>query len=480
MLFYLLSAEELTDVLHRLGYDFDPATIPATVAHYLARTTHGSTLSRVVHAWVLSRGDRPASWRLLREALDADLADTQGGTTREGIHLGAMAATADILQRCYTGLETRGDTLRLHPRLPDALTRLDFDLRYRGHWLRFDLDPRPARHRGPARRRRTGHDRRRRPAAHPAQRCPSPGAAGRTSGPAAPPRPGAASFERTGAMTSTVAATLRQVLVATDPSEQAAAVRRAAQLAAQHNADMAALYVSPAGLDPELAKFADACLRSHLDRCAKASVAEAVVRHCTVLDEIDAEAHDCGADLLVVGAHGKHWLTGCLLGSTSENLVRVSQIPVLVVKHPPRGAYRAVVLAVDTSPVAAHAARTASFLTPHAIHTAMHVSVVIGETLLRMHGTSEEQLAQLRRVSTEQVRGDIDDRAAELGARAVIESGRPQERLPELFRRHNADLIAVGTGSRSTLGYALIGSVAQHVLRDVPADVLVVPAPRTG
>ncbi len=90
-----------------------------------------------MHAWVLSRGDRPASWRQLREALDADLAANQGGTTHEGIHLGAMAATADILQRCYTGLETRGDTLRLHPRLPDTLTQLDFDLRYRGHWLRF-------------------------------------------------------------------------------------------------------------------------------------------------------------------------------------------------------------------------------------------------------------------------------------------------------------------------------------------------------
>lgn len=140
MLFYLLSADELTTTLHHLGYDFDPATIPATVRHYLARTTHGSTLSRVVHAWVLARTNRPASWRLLREALAADLSDTQGGSTREGIHLGAMAATADILQRCYTGLETRGDTLRLHPRLPDALTRLDFDLRYRGHWLHFDID----------------------------------------------------------------------------------------------------------------------------------------------------------------------------------------------------------------------------------------------------------------------------------------------------------------------------------------------------
>lgn len=137
MLFYLFSAEELTAILDRLGYSFDPATIPATIEYYLARTTHGSTLSRVVHAWVLSRGDRHGSWHLLREALDADLDDTQHGTTREGVHLGAMAATADILQRCYTGIATRDDTLFLHPQLPDAVTRLDGELRYRGH--RLDL-----------------------------------------------------------------------------------------------------------------------------------------------------------------------------------------------------------------------------------------------------------------------------------------------------------------------------------------------------
>ena len=135
MLFYLLSAEELTALLTRLGYHFDPATIPAHVDYYLARTTHGSTLSRVVHAWVLARTDRRRSWSLLREALRSDVADLQGGTTREGIHLGAMAGTADILQRCYTGIEARGDALRLNPLLPDELTALELDVSYRGQWL---------------------------------------------------------------------------------------------------------------------------------------------------------------------------------------------------------------------------------------------------------------------------------------------------------------------------------------------------------
>ena len=110
MLLYLFTAEELTALVRHLGYDFDPATIPATVDHYLARTAHGSSLSRVAHAWVLSRTNRRGSWHMLREALDHDIAETQPGTTREGIHLGAMAGTLDILQRCYTGAWTPAKT----------------------------------------------------------------------------------------------------------------------------------------------------------------------------------------------------------------------------------------------------------------------------------------------------------------------------------------------------------------------------------
>jgi trehalose/maltose hydrolase-like predicted phosphorylase len=140
MLLYLFSAEELTARVRRLGYDFDPATIPATVEHYLARTCHGSALSRVAHAWVLARTNRRGSWHMLRDALGSDLTDIQGGTTREGIHLGAIGGALDILQRCYTGLDTRDDVLWLNPLLPHELHRLDFDIRYRGQWIKVCID----------------------------------------------------------------------------------------------------------------------------------------------------------------------------------------------------------------------------------------------------------------------------------------------------------------------------------------------------
>ena len=143
MLLFLLGEEGVRKALGSLGYDVDHAALNRTVDYYLARTSHGSTLSAVVHAWVLASRDRSASWRFFREALDSDIADVQGGTTAEGIHLGAMAGTVDLVQRCYTGLDLTGGVLRLDPRLPDELDALELRLHYRDHWgvrVRCDHD----------------------------------------------------------------------------------------------------------------------------------------------------------------------------------------------------------------------------------------------------------------------------------------------------------------------------------------------------
>jgi alpha,alpha-trehalase len=140
MLFYLFSANELRALFERLGYPFDERTIPRTINYYYSRGAHDSSLSRVANSWVLARADRPGSWDVFTEALVTDVADIQGGTTPEGIHLGAMAGTVDVLQRCYTGLELRGDVLWLAPRLPKPLRRLRLFVRYRGHSLAVELD----------------------------------------------------------------------------------------------------------------------------------------------------------------------------------------------------------------------------------------------------------------------------------------------------------------------------------------------------
>lgn len=139
MLFYLFSSEELEELFTCLGYDFDHEMIPKNVDYYAARSSHGSTLSRVVYSWVLARSDRARSLRFFAEALQSDVADIQQGTTEEGVHLGAMAGAVDLLQRVSTGIEVKGDVLRLNPQLTRALKRLDMRIRYRGQSIDLRL-----------------------------------------------------------------------------------------------------------------------------------------------------------------------------------------------------------------------------------------------------------------------------------------------------------------------------------------------------
>jgi alpha,alpha-trehalase len=137
MLFYLFSSEELRELFTLMGCAFDPRGIPKNIKYYGERSSYGSSLSNIVHGWVLARSDRPASWELFIKALESDISDIQGGTTHEGIHLGAMAGTVDILQRCYTGVEFRDGVIHFNPSIPHGLQKLSMRIKYRGNW--FDV-----------------------------------------------------------------------------------------------------------------------------------------------------------------------------------------------------------------------------------------------------------------------------------------------------------------------------------------------------
>jgi trehalose/maltose hydrolase-like predicted phosphorylase len=135
MLLYLLSSDELRELLDRLDYHFKADQIPKMVDYYMARTSHGSTLSGVVHTWVLARANRNRAMEYFQQVLKSDVADIQGGTTSEGIHLAAMAGSVDLVQRCFTGLETRGNRLILSPHWPESLGALGFPIHYRGYHM---------------------------------------------------------------------------------------------------------------------------------------------------------------------------------------------------------------------------------------------------------------------------------------------------------------------------------------------------------
>ena len=133
MSFYNLGTNEVKSILEGLGYHPPEDFAKRNFNYYIQRTSHGSTLSRLVHArlaWEM--GMDKNGWELYLEALRSDLVDIQGGTTGEGIHCGVMAGTVYDTLVSFAGLDLRGEVPVLHPDLPGHWKGLEFGFSFRG------------------------------------------------------------------------------------------------------------------------------------------------------------------------------------------------------------------------------------------------------------------------------------------------------------------------------------------------------------
>jgi trehalose/maltose hydrolase-like predicted phosphorylase len=142
MAFYLLPVEDIQEILKRLGYPIRDyrSFLKNNFDYYLKRTSHGSTLSKVVHAVVAKvMGDASQSWDLFMDALKSDIYDTQGGTTVEGIHCGVMAGTIGIIIRIFAGVKFSHGNIAITPSLPDHWNALSFKLMFNGKWHLFEI-----------------------------------------------------------------------------------------------------------------------------------------------------------------------------------------------------------------------------------------------------------------------------------------------------------------------------------------------------
>jgi trehalose/maltose hydrolase-like predicted phosphorylase len=140
LLFFLFREDELRELFQRLGYPYSSDMARKNLEYYDQRTSHGSTLSFVAHAGVLANLDLQASWERYMVALESDIGDVQGGTTAEGIHLGVMSGTLDLMQRFYLGERIRDGVLQLEPRTMPNLAGLSVPLRFRGSQIEVTLD----------------------------------------------------------------------------------------------------------------------------------------------------------------------------------------------------------------------------------------------------------------------------------------------------------------------------------------------------
>ncbi|MCK5241905.1 glycoside hydrolase family 65 protein [bacterium] len=140
MIFYMLNEKELTKLFQDLGYTFKREYIKKNFYYYIQRTSHGSTLSYVVHSYVAHLiGDDEKSMEFFMNTLRSDFYDIQGGTTAEGIHVGAMGGSVQLFYRVLAGMEILEDRICFCPKLPAHINKIKFKIMYNFSWLSVEI-----------------------------------------------------------------------------------------------------------------------------------------------------------------------------------------------------------------------------------------------------------------------------------------------------------------------------------------------------
>jgi len=193
-----------------------------------------------------------------------------------------------------------------------------------------------------------------------------------------------------------------------------------------------------------------------------------------------AETYDI--DLVIMPTHGRRGLRRFLLGSTTERVVRRSEVPVLTVRPDDdvtvRYPYRTVLIPTDGSDPA-NAALDVGLDVADAAGAAVHLLSVVDVTSLGVDVRADIQVDSLEESATELV-----DAAAERANAAGIDPTTAVEfggSIPRVIRSyvadHDIDLVVVGTHGRTGFDRYVLGSVAESLVRTAPVPVLTARGP---
>lgn len=190
------------------------------------------------------------------------------------------------------------------------------------------------------------------------------------------------------------------------------------------------------------------------------------------VEEILYYARPGWCDLIAMATHGRAGLRRALLGGVAEQVVRRARLPVIVSRPWTRIAdWSRMVLALDGSArseeVVADAVRLARLR-----RATVHVLGVVSPALryadraaaaIGPHGPSRDYLE------------NVCDGLAAQGVMAVadLREGFPGWEIPRHAEETGAGLICMATHGRTGLARALMGSVAEIVLRTAPCPVFV-------
>lgn len=186
-----------------------------------------------------------------------------------------------------------------------------------------------------------------------------------------------------------------------------------------------------------------------------------------------------GYDLVVLPTHGRTGISRYLLGSVTEKVVRLSDVPVLTARMSSDEMltfpYGAILLPTDGSPAALAAARHGLSLAA-ALDATVHVLSVVDDRSLGPDARSALSADELERPAAEAV----DELVAEADAYDLsritthVERGPPAEVIKDRIETCDIHAVVMGSSGRRGVDRILLGSVAEKTVRSAPVPVITV------
>lgn len=191
-----------------------------------------------------------------------------------------------------------------------------------------------------------------------------------------------------------------------------------------------------------------------------------------------ADEHE--VELIVMGSHGRRGLRRMLLGSVTEEVIRAGRWPVLTVHGDPEGGptttnYARILAPVDFSSSTAAGLQTAVDLAERFGAELELVHVVDVPILPELYGPITAPVVDVKR-ATDRAAARLEELAAPLRERAAVSTDvRTGGAVHEILAAaEGADLIVLPTHGYRGLDRALMGSVAEGVLRRASCPVMTI------
>ncbi len=140
-------------------------------------------------------------------------------------------------------------------------------------------------------------------------------------------------------------------------------------------------------------------------------------------------------------------------------------------------AIRRILIAVDSAPVAAHAADVAAELAQALGAEVALINVVESSFGYPADTGPPDELIALAKQQASKLISDFRRQLPpQLAVLEFIPVGSPSSEIVKAAKEWPADLIAIGSHGRRGVSRVLLGSVAEGVMRDAPCPVLVIRA----